>query len=325
MPSPPRRRSTPARALRARALAVSCALSLSSSAAAAAQDRIETIGGRRVAVWEPRGAVPATGRAPMLVFSHGFGGCATRSNYLNNAFARRGYWVFAPHHRDGSCAGKLPGPPEIPFRDADRWSDATFADRRDDIRAVERALRADRVYGPRLDFLRMGYVGHSLGGYTIVGLAGGWPSWEGAPRPRAVLALSPYVEPFLVRNTLGALNVPVMLQGGTADGGITPALTRRGGAYDDLRAPKYLVVFRGARHGAWGDRGSRVNHAAIVESSLAFLDRYVRGTSPAPALTTSGPRVASMRFESELGSTARGSASTAPHQARGSRMVKQLP
>lgn len=290
-----------------------------------AQDRTLTLGARRVAVWEPRGAVPASGRSPVLIFSHGFGACATRSSFLTKALAARGYWVFAPQHRDGSCRGRLPGPPELPFGAPEKWSDVTFVDRREDIRAVERALRTDRALVPRVDLTRVGYVGHSLGGYVAMALAGAWPSWVGAARPRAVLALSPYVEPFLAQNTLPAVSVPVMYQGGTADGGMTPALTRVGGAYDDLRSPKYLVVFRGARHGAWGDRGNPTSHGAITEYAIAFLDRYVRGASPATVLTTPRAGVAALRFDSELGTRDRVPAGGVPRQLQGRRTVKQLP
>ena len=42
----------------------------------------------------------------------------------------------------------------------------------------------------------------------------------------ALLALSPYVQPFLVRGTPAGLGAPVMYHGGTLDFGITPALHR---------------------------------------------------------------------------------------------------
>jgi predicted dienelactone hydrolase len=307
-------------------LFLALATALSFASVAGAQDLTLTLGGRRVSVWQPRGQAPASGRSPVLIFSHGFGACATRSSFLTRALAARGYWVFAPQHRDGSCRGRLPGPPELPFGAPHKWSDETFVDRREDIRAVERALRTDRALAPRIDLTRVGYVGHSLGGYVAMAMAGGWPSWLGSARPRAVLALSPYVEPFLAHNTLPAVSVPVMYQGGTADGGMTPALTRVGGAYDDLRAPKYLVVFRGARHGAWGDRGNPTSHDAIADYAIAFLDRYVRGASPAPLLTTARAGVATFRFESELGTRGRvPSAGVAPRQLQGNRSVKQLP
>jgi predicted dienelactone hydrolase len=266
-----------------------------------AQDRTIDLAGRQTSIWEPTVAADQRGPSPVLIFSHGFGGCATGVSYLMKALAGHGYWVFAPQHKDGSCNRRIPGRPEEAFRDADQWTDDTYAQRRDDILALEGALKLDRRFAPRLDFSRLGLLGHSLGGYTVLGLAGAWPSWVSAPKPRAVLGMSPYATPFLSHNTLADIDVPVMLQGGTRDFGITPSLTREGGAYDALSVPKYLVVFTGARHLSWGNAGSADIHAAIVESAIAFFDHYVRGQSAAAALTTMGAGVASLRFESELG------------------------
>ena len=271
------------------------------AARAGAQDRTIELAGRSTAVWEPTAVAGRRGPAPVLIFSHGFGGCATGVSYLMKALAEHGYWVFAPQHKDGGCSRRAPGRPEEPFRNAGQWSERTYSERRDDVIALEGALKLDRRYASEVDFSRLGYLGHSLGGYTALGLAGAWPTWVSAPRPRAVLAMSPYVEPFLSRSTLGDVSVPVMLQGGTVDFGITPSLTRTGGAYDVLHAPKYLVVFTGARHLSWGNGGSADIHAAIVESAVAFFDHYVRSQPASIALTTVGAGVASLRFDSELG------------------------
>jgi predicted dienelactone hydrolase len=230
----------------------------------------------------------------VLFFSHGFGGCETGSNFLKTALAARGYWVFAPRHADAGC-GAPPGAPSVPFGLPARWSDATYANRANDILAIHGALQSNKAFAHRLDFSRVGYVGHSLGGYTAVGLAGGWSAWGRTPGVRAVLALSPYVEPFLAHSTMSGLTVPVMFQGGTADEGMTPFLTRRGGGYDSAPTPKYLVVFTGATHAAWGDRSWR-SHENIVAYSIAFLDQYVKGIA-SPTLTTVRPGVASFKFD----------------------------
>lgn len=267
------------------------------STPADAQDRVVTLAGREVAVWEAKGA--STAAAPVLFFSHGFGGCESGSNFLKTALAARGYWVFAPRHADSRCnpsrAARIPVP-AVPFRYPARWSDATYVDRANDLLAVHGALQANPSFARRIDFARVGYVGHSLGGYTVVGLAGGWSAWRTPPGVRAVLALSPYVEPFVEHGTMAGVAVPIMFQGGTADAGITPYVTRSGGAYDGSPAPKYVVVFRGATHGAWGDRHNR-SHEGIVAYSVAFLDRYVRDMPADALLTSAGKGVASLRFD----------------------------
>jgi predicted dienelactone hydrolase len=269
-------------------------LALVLASPAAAQDRTITLAGREVAVWQGRGdgATPA----PVLFFSHGFGGCETSSDFLKTALAARGYWVFAPRHADARCGARGGPPPAVPFRLPAEWSDATYVTRANDILAVHGALQANAAYAKQLDFSRVGYVGHSLGGYTVVGLAGGWSAWGTAPGVRAVLALSPYVEPFVEHGTTSGITVPIMFQGGTEDGAVTPHVTKPGGAYDAAPAPKYLVVFTGATHASWGDR-RRGSHAGIVAYSIAFLDRYVRGLPATATLTTKRPGVASLRFD----------------------------
>ena len=274
-----------------------CLLALTRPAWAGAQDRVITLAGRTVAVWDAKGT--GTSAAPVLLFSHGFGGCETGSNFLKTALASRGYWVFAPRHADSRCnpsrASRTPAP-AVPFRYPARWSDATYVDRANDLLAVHGALQASSMFARRVDLARVGYVGHSLGGYTVVGLAGAWSAWRTPPGVRAVLALSPYLEPFVEHGTMAGVSVPIMFQGGTADAGVTPYVTRSGGAYDGASAPKYVVVFRGATHGAWGERRNR-SHDGIVAYSVVFLDRYVRDM-PADALLTSvGKGVASLRFE----------------------------
>lgn len=81
----------------------SIALGLLCSAAVGASERTLELGGLRATVWEPESAPP--GRLPVLIFSHGFHGCATQSRFLTRAFAEAGYLVVALNHRDVTCNG----------------------------------------------------------------------------------------------------------------------------------------------------------------------------------------------------------------------------
>ena len=116
------------------------------------------------------------------------------------ALARAGYLVLAPDHEDARCGaargkGRLCVRPEEPFRDQERWSDAVYRDRAGDLRSLlDAATREGSFEGAPVDPRRIGVAGHSLGGYTALGLAGAWPSWRD-PRVRAVIALSPYSAP----------------------------------------------------------------------------------------------------------------------------------
>jgi predicted dienelactone hydrolase len=248
---------------------------------AAADSTVHTsIAGRDVAIWKPSGTVPAAG-FPVVVFSHGFGGCNTQSVFLMEALANAGYLVVAPNHADAGCGGGRKAQsgqrrPEEPFQKASEWSDATYKDRRADIEAVlDSVLRAPSFHGVRVDANRVGIAGHSLGGYTALGVAGAWPAWKDS-RIRAVLALSPYNTPFVAKGDLGHLKVPVMYQGGTLDFGISPTVRHSGGAYDRSLGPKYYVEFQGAGHLAWTGLNPRF-HGVIDQYSVAFFDRYLKG------------------------------------------------
>jgi predicted dienelactone hydrolase len=245
------------------------------------------IAGHDVAIWKPAGAPPAAG-FPLIVFSHGFGGCNTQSVFLMEALAGAGYLVAAPNHADARCGtarGLRSGGwrPEEPFKKAENWSETTYKDRRSDIEAVlDAVLREKTFQGVPVDGARIGIAGHSLGGYTALAIAGGWPSWKD-PRIKAVLALSPFNTPLVTKGDLKDMDVPVMYQGGTLDFGVTPTVRKMSGAYDHSSAPKYYVEFRGAGHFAWTDLNPRF-HAIIGRYSLAFFDQYLKGQTSHNAL-----------------------------------------
>ena len=262
-----------------------------------------TIAGRRVALWDPAGSAPPAG-FPLILFSHGFTGCDTQSILLVEALARAGYLVLAPNHHDAGCgslgetAEWYPGklfeklhitPSEKPFTKPDAWSDTTYKDRAADLEAIlNTVLAAGTFEGVPIDSNRIGVAGHSLGGYTALGLAGAWPSWKD-PRIKAVLGLSPYCAPFLKKGNLGHVDVPIMYQGGTLDVTITPTVRRAGGAYDLTSTPKYYVEFGGAGHFAWTNLNDKYQ-PLIGEYAVAFFDSYLKGTTGALDSLVANPR-----------------------------------
>jgi predicted dienelactone hydrolase len=249
-------------------------LALSAASPAFAEDcgtptvgfRVLKFANRVAAVWYPTAASPAqyaygpkfSGSvvlnapahkvcgvpAPLIVFSHGDLGCGLQSIAFTEELARHGYVVAAPDHADAflcHTAREESGRSIQPnFLQPETWTDATFVSRRDDVEAMIDELLLDDVFQQVVDAKNIGAAGHSLGGYTVVGSVGGWTGWVD-PRIRAVLALSPYVMPFQVRNTLQNIHVPLMYQGGTLDVGITPFLTGANGAYSQSNPPAYFV------------------------------------------------------------------------------------
>ncbi|HTR63457.1 MAG TPA: dienelactone hydrolase family protein [Candidatus Binataceae bacterium] len=255
------------------------------------------IDGLEVEVWLPDPATP--GPWPILVFSHRYRGCNTQSSFLMQALAGSGYAVFAPNHLDSECGDLESWIPrgELPFGKPQTWTDATYADRARDIENLLNALQhSPRYRSPPFDWNHLGLIGHSLGGYTVLGLAGAWPHLKD-PRIKAVLALSPYAEPFAVEHTLRDVDVPVMYQGGTRDTVITPSLGRRQGAYPQTQPPKYLVIIDGAGHMAWVDSRGSGKHPLIVDYSLAFFDRYLKNRPFPQNLEEPGFGVADLLFQ----------------------------
>lgn len=230
------------------------------------------IGELDVARWLPDSATAL----PLVIFSHGFHSCNTQSSTLMQAISAAGYIVFAPNHRDARCEHGGIGleKPQEKFRDAGSWNDHTYQDRSSDLLKLITALKESDSWSAKIDFTKVALVGHSLGGYTVLGVAGGWPAWK-IPGITAVLALSPYCQPFVLAHGLTSLNIPIMYQGGTQDIGITPSIKKAGGAYDATAKPAYFVEFAKAGHLAWTDL-KQEHQKEIAYYSIAFLDRYLK-------------------------------------------------
>ena len=136
----------------------------------------------RVAIWYPTtakeqahsvgpftlrvapGAALAEGRFGLIVLSHGASGGALNHRGTARALARAGYVVVAVHH---------PG---------DNWQDnsslgtsANWVQRPAHIRWALDAALADKALSPAIDRARIGAVGYSAGGYTVLAAAGARP------------------------------------------------------------------------------------------------------------------------------------------------------
>ena len=109
-----------------------------------------------------RSAPIGSGRYGLIVISHGTGG--GRLNHRETAIrlAEGGYVVAAPEHagdsyRDGRFSGTA----------------ANWRRRPQQLSAVLDRLLGDPAFGPHIDPRRIGAVGHSAGGYSVLALIGG--------------------------------------------------------------------------------------------------------------------------------------------------------
>jgi predicted dienelactone hydrolase len=282
--------------------------------------------GRNMAVWYPTldaeshsryfrnfgstlaldGTPAEAGPFPVVVFSHGFGGCGTQSVFFTEELARRGYVVAAPDHKDALCGVDGTGSLRVIktdelFSRPERWNETTQIDRKSDVQlAIQWVFNAPE-FGSRIDRNQLGLVGHSLGGYTALGLSGGWTSWRD-DRVRAVLVFAPYVAPFLVQQRLRSVHVPVMYQAADRDRLIrASSLGDNHGAYGVSNPPKYYVRLRDGGHFEWTNLlcfpnktvaeclNAKLNARLGNAYGIAFLDRYLKGQAVAlQRLTGSG-------------------------------------
>ncbi|SKA38238.1 Predicted dienelactone hydrolase [Enhydrobacter aerosaccus] len=101
-------------------------------------------------------------RRPLVLLSHGDGDTASALGWLGTALAAHGYIVAGVNH---------PGNNALEDYTVDgfalRWLRAV------DLRAVIDAPLRDPTFGPGIDPARIGAAGHSLGGYTVIAIAGG--------------------------------------------------------------------------------------------------------------------------------------------------------
>jgi predicted dienelactone hydrolase len=97
----------------------------------------------------------------LILISHGTGGTELNHHNLGTRLARDGYLVAAVRHT------------------GDNWQDRSlitsgryFSERPLQLTRVLDALLASPEWGPRVPTERIGAVGHSAGGYSVLGLAG---------------------------------------------------------------------------------------------------------------------------------------------------------
>lgn len=226
-----------------------------------------------MAIWCPKKEEP---KYPLVVFSHGFHGRNDQSIPLMKALSAAGYLVMAPNHRD-AMGGGSPFQPEVSFKRPQDWNDNVYSDRKMDFANLLMALRGDSKWCNKIDWNKIAYVGHSLGGYTALGLAGAWPGWRRVDC-KAIIALSPYCQPYVLSGHLEAIGVPVMYQGGNRDLGVTPFVKKAGGAFDKTRGPAYYVEFDKAGHLAWSNVNKDQAQLELINHyCVQFLDKYIKG------------------------------------------------
>ncbi len=123
---------------------------------------VETVGDNAAFYGEPLApnAAPAKTPRSLLLLSHGYGGSWRNLNWLATALAAQGYIVAAPNHPGTTTENRQP-------QDAQQlWL------RPQDLNQVLDALLSNPQWAGEVDHARIAALGHSLGGWTVMALAG---------------------------------------------------------------------------------------------------------------------------------------------------------
>jgi predicted dienelactone hydrolase len=231
------------------------------------------------------------GQHPVIIFSHGLGGCRKGYSYLAEFWAHHGFVCVQPSHDDSvsynrermvpfsllSALRKLP-------HDKELWRS-----RVNDIALVIDALRGDfREWPAKIDTDKIAVAGHSLGAFAGAIIAGArTPREDLGPsidfpqdgRVKAILAISPHG----VRtenNDFGfdtpncyRIRMPAMFITGDRDATRGNNPTKRADAYRySPPGGKYFLLLNGANHMTFaGEREAEQHRTADQRSTYENL------------------------------------------------------
>ncbi|MCF2874084.1 MULTISPECIES: alpha/beta hydrolase family protein [unclassified Tenacibaculum] len=99
---------------------------------------------------------------PLLLVSHGTGGNRFSLTWFIEKMVKEGYIVVSLDHYGNSTFNKIP-------REFVKWWERAI-----DVQFVLTKVLKDKEIGSKIDTLKIGGVGFSLGGYTNIALAGGY-------------------------------------------------------------------------------------------------------------------------------------------------------
>lgn len=173
---------------------------------------------------------PSFGTYPMVALSHGTGGSALQMAWLGTFLAARGFIAVAVNHPGNNAVTGY-----TPQGFVEGWQRAK------DISIVISAMLADSRFGSHIDPERIGAAGFSLGGYTMLELAGATSNVEGfihwCEQPQNRTSCNPPEMPDLVDKFIAIQNQPDVQQ----------AIKEGSGSFRDPRVRAVFAIAPGIR------------------------------------------------------------------------------
>lgn len=202
----------------------------------------------------------------VVVFAHGYGGNPSKLATFFKVLAEHGYVVVSP--RFPLTSNETPGGTAV----------VDYVNQPADLSFVLDQLLAHPPEGlaGHLDRGRIGLVGHSMGGATVMGSAT-HPCCRDK-RFRAVVVLAGANLAFPQGAFLDSQpQLPILWFQGTADTSVTGDF-RLSELYDKAGAPKFRLTVDGATHtSAVEGLGASPQIDLVSGATTDFLDRYLRG------------------------------------------------
>ncbi len=231
---------------------------------------------------------------PVVVFGHGLGSNPAAYLDLLRPIASAGYIVVAP---------------TFPLSKKNAPGGTTLADQPQQAKdmkfvvdqVVGLSLQAESPLFGRVDGNRVAAAGHSLGGITTLDY--GYSTCCADARLKATVPMSSILNIFSGSSYFNGRAIPMLLIHGDADGTVPYALGSLT-SYGLAKKPKALLTIKKGNH-TFGIEGvpkqEPVVGAAVVQSTVAFLDRWVKddvtGLNRLQAVASSQPNL--VRLDSE--------------------------
>jgi predicted dienelactone hydrolase len=245
----------------------------------------------------------ASGKFPVIVFSHGAGGSQNCCEELTRHWASYGYITIQPTHADSALQRRSAGDENVRFAQAVREAlqrPALWEERPLDVSAVIDALAdiAKRVpvLTGKIDSQRIGVGGHSMGSFTAEAIAGALVAFPGKPatsfadpRAKAILCLSPQGpgQFGLTDKSFQSLTIPYLGITGSEDnlGMLATSSWHKLPFELSPHGNKYHLFIAGANHMSFisshtqlpsnSDRGEAILRYTN-SAALAFWDAYLK-------------------------------------------------